>query len=259
MVIGLVENLSYFYLQGSKMKIWIHVLIFAVSSLAVCSQTCPSEHFSAVFTATGTFSGPVDDPELTFFKTYLGLRDSDIQHTTDDAIQFFNNTFGLDFSNSPPNEKNERFLSSAKMSPFMLSPDVVDYIVTDNHWIRTGNTRSSCYHIREGGFQVTFSAERILCGSYGGAEGKPVGTTNLVAYGFFHIDVCKQSPVIIQFQSSTPIRTEPIDGIAVFTSDLYNRVLGYGKLHGIIQIYPDPNESGKLNTVYRGVYTFPAQ
>ena len=48
---------------------------------------------------------------------------------------------------------------------------------------------------------------------------------NLVAYGFYHIDVCEQSPVIIQFQSTTPIRPEPIDGIAVFTSDLYNRVL----------------------------------
>ena len=50
-----------------------------------------------------------------------------------------------------------------------------------------------------------------------------------MAYGFFHIDVCKQSPVIIQFQSSTPVGLEPIYGIGVFTSDLYNRVLGYGK------------------------------
>ena len=81
------------------MKIWIHVLIFAVSSLAVCSQTCPSEHFSAVITATieasSTSTGPVDDPELSFFQTYLKFRDSDIQHTIEDAIRFFKNTFGL--------------------------------------------------------------------------------------------------------------------------------------------------------------------
>ena len=245
------------------MKIWIHVLIFAVSgtSLAVCSQTCPSEHFSAVITATieasSTSSGPVDDPELTFFKTYLKFRDSDIQHTIDDAICI---TFGLDFSNSPPNEKNERFLRNAKMSPFIISFDIGNnYVVTDNHWIQTGNTYSSCYHENDGGFQVTFSSEQTLYGSYGGAEGKPVGTTNLVSYGVNHIDVCKQSPVIIQFQSSTPVRTEPIDGITVFTSDLYNHVLGYGKAHGMFQIYPDPNESGKLRTVFRGVYIFPAQ
>ena len=244
------------------MKIWIHVLIFAVSSLAVCSQTCPLEHFPAIFTGTVEASspstGPVDDPELSFFKTYLGFKDSDIQHTIDDAIQFFNNTFGLDFSNSPPNEKNERFLQNAKMNPFMISPDI-DYIVTDSHWIRTGNTRSSCYLIHDGGFQVTFSGENTLHGSYGGAEGKPVGAANLVAYGFYHIDVCKQSPVIIQFQSSTPIRPEPIDGIAVFTSDLYNRVLGYGKVHGIFQAFPDPNQDGNIRTVFRAVFTFPPQ
>ena len=244
------------------MKIWIHVLIFAVSSLAVCSQTCPSEHFPAIFTGTvegsGPSTGPVEDPELSFFKTYLKFRDSDIQHTIDDTIRFFNNTFGLDFSDSPPNEKNERFLQNAKMGPFMISPDI-DYIVTDSHWIRTGNTRSSCYLIHDGGFQVTFSGERTLYGSYGGAEGKPVGPANLVAYGFYHIDVCKQSPVIIQFQSSTPIRPEPIDGIAVFTSDLYNRVLGYGKVHGIFQAFPDPDESGNVRTVFRAVFTFPTQ
>ena len=246
------------------MKIWIHVLIFAVSSLAVCSQTCPSEHFSVIFTATieasSTSTGPVDDPELSFFKTYLKFSDSDIQHTIDDAIQFFNNTFGLDFSNSPPNEKNERFFQNAKMSPFTLSPDIVsNYVVTDNRWIRTGNTYSSCYHKRDGGFGVTFSSEQTLYGSYGGAEGKPAGTTTMVGYGFYIINICEQSPLIIQFQNSYPIRPEPIDGISVFTSDLYNRVLGYGKVHGIFQAFPDPNEPGNIRTVLRAVYTFPAQ
>ena len=84
------------------MNIWIHNLIFAVSSLAVYPQNCPSEHFSGVLTATidqtTTTSGHMDDPELTFFKTYMKFRDSDIQHTIDDAIQYLNNTYGLDFS-----------------------------------------------------------------------------------------------------------------------------------------------------------------
>ena len=243
------------------MKIWIHVLIFAVSSLAVCSQTCPSDHFSAVFTATieqtTTSAGSMDDPELTFFKTYLKFRDSDIQHTIDDAIQFFNNTFGLDFSDSP-NEKNERFFQNAKMSPFILPPDI-DYIVTDNHWVRTGNARSSCYHIRDGGFRVIFSSEQTLYGSYGGDEGKPAGTTNSMIYGFYSIDVCEQSPVIIQFQSSSPVRTEPIDGTSIFTSDLYNRVLGYGTAHVVIHVYPDPNKPGQLHVSVRNTMVFPSQ
>ena len=244
------------------MKFWIHILVCVMSSLAVNSHTCPSQHFSAVFTITVDQTidelASVNDPELTFFKTYLKFRDSDIQHTIDDAIQFFNNTYGLDFSNSPPNEKNERFFQNAKMSPIIL-PDFLDVILTDNHWIRTGNTRSSCYRIRDGGLQVTFSAEQTLYGSYGGAEGKSVGITNVMGYGFYIIDVCEQSPVIIQFQTSSPVRTEPIDGTTVFISDLYNRVLGYGKVHGMFQIYPDPNEDGKLRIVSRGVFTFPTQ
>ena len=53
------------------MKIWNPVLIFAASSLAVCSQTCPSDHFPAIFTGTveglGPSTGPVEDPELYIF------------------------------------------------------------------------------------------------------------------------------------------------------------------------------------------------
>ena len=58
----------------------------------------------------------------------MKFRDSDIQYTIDDAIQFLNNTYGLNFSDSP-NEKNEHFFQNARMSPFILSPDV-DYILS---------------------------------------------------------------------------------------------------------------------------------
>ena len=80
-----------------------------------------------------------------------------------------------------------------------------------------------------------------------------------MSYGFYIIDVCEQSPVIIQFQSSSPVRAEPIDGTSVFTSDLYNHVLGYGKVHGIVQISPNLHVSGKFRAVSRAVFTFPAQ
>ena len=126
-----------------------------------------------------------------------------MQRTVDDAIQFFKDRFGLDFSASTPNEKKEQFFENAKMSPFILPSDKVNYIVTVNNWIGSGNTRSTCYLIRDGGFQVSFSANQTLRGSYGGSVGKPAGLTDLMVYGFYNIEVCKQSPIIIQVQSGT--------------------------------------------------------
>ena len=111
-----------------------------------------------------------------------------------------------------------------------------------NNWIRTGSTRSNCYRIKDGGLEVSFSADRTLCGSYGGAEGKPISVADSVVlnYGFYSIDVCEQSPVIIQYQSATPLRTEPVDGTSIINCDIYNRVLGNGKAQGIFAIRPDP-------------------
>ena len=191
------------------MKFWIQLLIFAVSSLAVVSQTCPSDHFSALITATldQTFDDPLllmFDPEVMFFKTIMKFREATIQHVTEDAIHFFNNEYGLDFSNSIPNEQNQRFFQNATMNPVFLPPEKVNIIVTVIRWIQSGMTHSTCYSRRVGGFQVSFSSKQILYGNYGGAEGKLVGTESILVYGFYNIDVCKQSPIIIQFQTTTP-------------------------------------------------------
>lgn len=243
------------------MKIWIYILVFATSSLAIMSQSCPAEQFPAVFTATIEQTVDdrdliVDDPELMFFKNYMKFRDVDIQRTFEDAIQFLNYTYGLDFSDSVPNEKHEYSIPNAKMSPFIL-PLHINYNVNVNYWIQTGNTRSSCYHIRDGGIRVVFSADQMVHGSYGESGGKPVGESNAIFYGFYNIDVCQQSPVIIQYQSGTPFRAEPIDGFAPFYCVLYNHVLGKGSAIGTSRIFPDPKEPGRYRVIGRNVFTFP--
>ena len=244
-------------------KMWISILLFAVSAMAVSSyNTCPSNQFSAVFTATleQTVDEPAIfklDPELTFFKDVLKLRDDAIRHVLEDAINFFNNTYGLDFSASPPNENYQRSIEDAVMSPYILF-DHIEYFVTMNNWIRTGNTRSDCYRIREGGFEVSFLADRTLYGSYGGAEGKPISVGNSVIYGFTKIDVCEQSPVLIQHQSATPFRPEPVDGTSIINLDLYNRVLGNGKAQGIFVARPDPYQPEKFRIMARNTFTFSA-
>ena len=170
------------------MKFWIQLLILAVSCLAVVCQTCPSDHFSAVITATidQTFDAPriiIPDLELTFFKTIMKFREATIQHFTEDAIHFFNNQYGLDFSNSIPNEQNQRFFQNATMNTVFIPPEKVNFVVTVNRWIQSGMTHSSCYSLHAGGFGVSFSGEQMLYGSYGGAEGKLVGTESTLLYG----------------------------------------------------------------------------
>ena len=250
------------------MKVWIQLLILAVSGLAVVCQTCPSDHFSAVITASidQTFDAPrarilIPDHELTFFKTIMKFREATIQHVTDDAIHFFNNEYGLDFSNSIPNEQNQRFFQNATMNTVFIPPEKVNFIVTVSHWIRSGMTHSTCYSLRAGGFEVSFSGEQILYGSYGGAEGKLVGTESTLLYGLYNIDACKQSPIIIQLQTDTPTTQVNIAGTTVFVFNykLYNRVLGHGQNIGTVQVAPNPDDPQQFDATLRSTMTFTAE
>lgn len=243
------------------MKVWIHVLLLAASSVAVYSQACPSGHYSAVFSVTAdvtTANYVLDDPDLTFFKTCAKARESEVEHAMNSAIEFFNETYGVDFSNSPPDAMNVRTLENARMSPFIVPPEH-NLILTDNHWIRTGNTYSLCYSICFGGFWMTFTGEQLLRGSYGGDEGKPAGVGDSVYYGYTIMNVCQQSPLIIQVQSRFPERFEPIDGNRVLAFDLYNKVLGYGTAHGVVQITPVPNQPEVDDLAIRLTFVFPSK
>ena len=240
------------------------VFILAMASIVAAQTTVsPADWFPAVFTATSgqMADKPVpfdDDPEFYFFKNIMKFRDEAIQHTTEDAIEFFNDSYGLDFFGSTPNAQNERFFQNARMNPFILNPDI-RYTVTSNNWIRTGSTRSSCLNMRDGGFQVTFSGNQTLYGSYGGTEGKPARAfIDLIVYGFYNIEVCSQSPVIIQYKSGTPFRMEPIDGFGIINCDLYNQVLGHGKALGVAFSVPTTDDSGRFFVTVRNSFTFPS-
>ena len=224
--------------------VYIHIKCIGSQKLSVAGSGCSSIWISIPETRL-EYSFPVALTDGGHFVNIV------------DAINFFNNTYGLDFSASPPNENYQRSIKDAVMSPYILF-DHIEYFVTMNNWIRTGNTRSNCYRIREGGFEVTFLADRTLYGSYGGAEGKPISVGNSVIYGFTRIDVCEQSPVLIQHQSATPFRPEPVDGISIINLDLYNRVLGNGKAQGIFVARPDPYQPEKFCIMARNTLTFSA-
>ena len=226
-------------------------LQFDVSFCDHTSRFCPN--FTVTFTAMTDqiIDDPADvlsdDPEQTFFKKIMGFRDSEIQHVFSDAIKYFNNTYGLDFSFSQPNEKNEYFFENAKMNLYRFPDDIREQLVLSN-WIQTGNTRSECRDIYVGGIRVSFSGDQILHGSYGGVDGLPVGVDNVLLYEFSKIDVCDQSPVVIVGQSVTPFRREPVDGFTFMNFDLYSHVLGHGKAIGLFRVQPAAEHPGKFHT-----------
>ena len=255
-----------FEVQKEKM-FWFFGVLFAVLSFqvdTVCSDPsrfCPE--YSAVFVSATdqVLDGPTvtaSDPEFTFFKEELGFREDDIQHARDDAFKFFNDTYGLDFSLSSPNEDNEYFFENAKLRSIIYPhPDIYQSVVVNN-WINTGSTRLTCHNIRDGQFHVSFTGDQLLHGSYGGVDGLPADHNTFLVYGYAKINVCNQSPVIIQRQTSVPPRFQSIGESTqyVIDFDLYSRVLGYGKALGVDTLRPDPDNPGKYHFVDKRVYTF---
>ena len=236
----------------------ISVFVSLQFPVTLCGlQSCPD--FTATF--VGVIDQTIDidrlpgDPEMIFFKVDMKLRDNEIQHVFEDAVKFYNETYGLDFSNSPPNEQKEYFFENAKLSLFHFHEDN-DYRLILSNWIQTGNTCTSYRDIHCGGYRVTFTGDQLLHGSYGGVEGKPAGVGNIIQYGYDMINVCDQSPVIVQFQNASPFRMEPVDGLYPVNYDIYNRVLGYGKGLGISTLKPDKDNPGYYRLVFRLVYTF---
>ena len=223
--------------------------------------SCP-EYSAAFVTAVDQlldrFSTIAPNPEFIFFKEEMGFREDDIQHTLEDTFKFFNDTYGLDFSLSSPNEDNEYFFENATLRPTKFPRPGVYYSVVISNWINTGSTRLTCHKIQDGQFQVTFSGDQLLHGSYGGVDGLPADMDTFMIYGFSKIDVCNQSPVIVQLQSSVPHRFESIGESFqyILEFDLYSHVLGYGKALGVSTINPDPDNPGKYRFVNKIVYTF---
>ena len=113
-----------------------------------------------------------------------------------------------------------------------------------------------CFENRDGSFDVTFSDNQILHGTYGGEEGIPVTSADTVVYGFYNIPVCAQEPLVIRFSSASPARLDLHDGFGIINCDLYHRVWGRGIAQGLFQ--GTPTEDGRIHFTIRNLFTFPA-
>ena len=140
------------------MKPWTCAVFLALLSIAA-AQTCPSPWFDAHFVALADQALPAAqefDPNLTYFREVLRFTEEEIEQQTQNAIQFFNATYGLDFSQSQPDAQGQRFYQNATFFPSRIP---IFYSVSSNRWILNGNTRSKCFNLQEGGYWVYFAAE----------------------------------------------------------------------------------------------------
>ena len=233
---------------------------------------CPQEWFDAkiVYVTDQVISPAVfaasPDTNLTYFTDILGFSGAQIEDATQNAIEFYQERFGLDFSQSAVNQLGQRTFQNATMNPFMEDERITN-IGTINKYILTGRTTNVCFRVRAGGYIVNIQGNQLLHGTYGGQQGIPADSSVLIAAGYYHIPISlrkyrtgirqqSNSVQIVRFQSNTPIRTEPIDGTGIIHEDLFHEQLGDGVAQGSFRITAASN--GNVLYSVRNVFTFPA-
>ena len=96
-------------------------LVILGATTNTAAQTCPSGWFDVSFAIIVDTTIPANtsfqDPDLHYFKEVLKFSDQEIDEAAEDAIEFFNTRFGLDFSDSIPNDQGQRFFENAMFFP----------------------------------------------------------------------------------------------------------------------------------------------
>ena len=217
--------------------IWALVGLFSVHAAA---QSCPGNlnseahivfHSDTMFSPE-TLQAVLVDTNLTFFREVLGFDDAEIEQVTQNAFQFFNERFGLDFSQSEPNELGIRSFQNATIQP---SRQPSGTFATFNRWLLTGNTRSRCFIVSIGGYYVNFIGEQTLRGTYGGEEGIQVTSGRVVSYDYLSISISHRDPFVIQRRTTIPNESLQFEGVYVLFFEVSQPTLGRGGFQGFFQ------------------------
>lgn len=232
-------------------------IVVLAGSSSVVAQLCAPGFLTGQVTVLGDGTVPAaqvagNDPGLTFFREVLGFNEADVEQTIQNAMDFYNTRYGLDFSQSEPNQLGERTYMNATFFPYQL-PFTAH--ATFNGWLVNRRRETKCFPISAGGFMVGFNGTQTLFGTYGGTEG--ILTSGAVLdYGYYSIPVCRQSP--IQIRRTTPIPNEDRRlGFFILFYELYHRGLGQGVERGVFQQDSLPDDASMVRTVGTSVLTFP--
>ena len=238
------------------------VRLFSVLVTNAAAQSCPAnvnpEAHIVIFAdrmfSSDELQAALVDTNLTFFRGVLGFDDAEIEHEIQNTFQFFNERFGLDFSQSEPNELGIRFFENATLQP---STQPGGIFVTLNHWLLAGNTRSRCFIATIGGYYANFIGEQTLRGTYGGEEGIQVTSGRVLSYDYLSISIPRQNPVVIERRTPIPNEGAQI-GLYVLFFELSHPTLGQGSLQGFFQTERGTeNGTSILHRTASSLATFP--
>ena len=221
------------------MWLWTSAIFFSfldLHSVAAQSQMC-TEPFQAVLTLVTNVTFPRSasylDSDLVFYRQVLRFTKEEIDQDREAAVQFFRDTYGLDFTNIEPNELGQRTLGNATFEPVLLP---FNFTHVFNSWLVNGRPKTRCFPATEGGFHIRFAGTMMLHGEYGGDEGKLAFADDRVFYQHHYIyEACKQQGITFQVETFAPFRTleaEP-SGLIVYNFRVRSRVLGEGTVWGV--------------------------
>ena len=243
---------------------WVIVGLLSILVVNAAARSCPvnlnSEaqfvtYVDSTISEGAALQSAGIDTNLTFFREDLGFDDAQIQHETQNAFQFFNDRFGLNFSLSEPDELGQRFFQNATLQPFSWRP--TNGFITFNRWLVTGNTRSKCYTLSLGGYAVGFTGEQTLRGTYGGEEGIQVTSSRVLRYAYHHISIPHHDPLVIQYWTPVPNEARLL-GLFVLFYELSHPTLGQGAQQGFFQTERvTVNGTSIIRRSGSAVFTFP--
>ena len=232
-------------------------MTYAASTHASQTQCPPGAQFIAsanIVINTNDLLSQIADPNLTYFRDVLDFTEQDIETATQSAIEYFNTTFGLDFSESVPDSvTGERRFQNASMSPSRVP---FNYTAKANRWLVAGNTRSKCFDYQLGFFGVRFLDDQVLHGTYGGLEGRRIGPGPFQDMVWGYIRINTRPPVLIQYQSTSPSHTSP-DGISSDSHIAFHPTLGQGIVLGTVVFTPIDETRARI--VASDTVVFPAK
>ena len=221
-------------------RVWIPSAFLSILMLqSASSQMCEKPIQAAFMQITNTTFPTTStqlDADLTYYRQVLKFTEDEIDRERQNAINFFKQYYGLDFSNIEPDEHGQRVLGNATFRPVMFP---YNGTLVYNTWLVNGRSRSRCYPLGDGGFQAIFRGDIRLFGEYGGAEGRVAFSGESILYGRDYLfDACAQQGIVFQTESLTPIRVEPTDGWIALAFRIRNRQLGEGMTWGISRVTP---------------------